>query len=486
MAGRENTAAEVADKGGEVVRSVFASLDPRLDAQLFVVRVDRRQQVAELNHGRAKKTLPLDEVSRLLDRAPRWSSKLRCRVDDLVGFQPEDPFLGRHAYLGVPVEALGVILLAIIAVDADAEDRHYTLRETSTERDDEGEEWAIARTVIEGTAWELLEDLGTSLDASMSWHARRQRTTNEILRAGADRFLRTMCAQANYTGTGTLLEDLSAVAALTYEGESANGGTVVIAHENLEEDEVRRLVSFEPAIPMDRHKVLRKLLQATVSRPIALLVDGHDAYGFGLLHELSPARSEAVFVVSFAHGNVWTLRHASHEMLRVENGAPRLPLDPLGTLIGPRIQRTFPDAPDLAERMTTLVEEVARSGRGALLVVSAYAKREADALGSQAIRVSTSPLTSDVLRGVAAVDGAVLLDQELVCHAFGVILDGAARPGLGDQARGSRYNSSVRYVARHEKGVVAVVISEDGGVTVIDHEDIRNMLAPAGPPARNR
>ena len=61
----------------------------------------------------------------------------------------------------------------------------------------------------------------------------------------------------------------------------------------------------------------------------------------------------------------------------------------------------------------------------------------------------------DIAR-LGLVDGAVLLGPDGRCHAFGVILDGAATDH-GDPARGSRYNSAVRY----HKGMRSTVLSSE-------------------------
>lgn len=65
---------------------------------------------------------------------------------------------------------------------------------------------------------------------------------------------------------------------------------------------------------------------------------------------------------------------------------------------------------------------------------------------------------------MSRIDGAVLACPNGVCHAIGVILDGQADPGC-TPARGSRYNSALRYVVGKPR--LAVVVSEDRTVDVI-------------------
>lgn len=99
------------------------------------------------------------------------------------------------------------------------------------------------------------------------------------------------------------------------------------------------------------------------------------------------------------------------------------------------------------------------------LVVSGKAAEEAKRLGGAAVPIELDNLgPADIVR-FGRVDGAVVLDRDGSCHAFGVILDGKAA-GRGDPARGSRYNSAVRYQKMIPESLL-VVISDDGTVDLI-------------------
>ena len=69
---------------------------------------------------------------------------------------------------------------------------------------------------------------------------------------------------------------------------------------------------------------------------------------------------------------------------------------------------------------------------------------------------------------MASIDGGVLVDENGVCFANGVILDGIVGY-RGNSARGSRYNSAITYQEFFEfkKPTMVIVISEDGMVDVI-------------------
>ena len=78
------------------------------------------------------------------------------------------------------------------------------------------------------------------------------------------------------------------------------------------------------------------------------------------------------------------------------------------------------------------------------------------------------------LEALSHVDGAFLLEEQCVMHAFGVILDGSAQAYGGDSGRGSRYNSAARYVDSVGGGrALAIVTSDDGGVDLFPNLPLR-------------
>lgn len=117
----------------------------------------------------------------------------------------------------------------------------------------------------------------------------------------------------------------------------------------------------------------------------------------------------------------------------------------------------------------SLVSQAERARHGTLIVISAQAESEAERLSAQATRISPQLLDAALLGHLTAIDGAVLIDPKGYCQAIGVILDGQATND-GDAARGSRFNSAVRYVhyaIERQIPTVAIIVSEDGGVDIV-------------------
>ena len=116
-------------------------------------------------------------------------------------------------------------------------------------------------------------------------------------------------------------------------------------------------------------------------------------------------------------------------------------------------------------RLWSLVEASIQQKKGALIVITNDAEEEAARLGGQSTRIKPVKVTAPDMELRTSIDGAVLLGQEGVCHAVGVILDGIAT-GVGDSSRGARYNSALRYVEGRTH-CMAVVVSEDGMIDLV-------------------
>jgi hypothetical protein len=101
-----------------------------------------------------------------------------------------------------------------------------------------------------------------------------------------------------------------------------------------------------------------------------------------------------------------------------------------------------------------------------MLVVAEDAAFEAARLSDQGTAIHAVQMTPELLERVSGIDGSILLDPAGVCHAIGVILDGEATE-VCSPARGSRFNSALRYVSSRDKRRMAVVFSDDRTVDIV-------------------
>lgn len=262
--------------------------------------------------------------------------------------------------------------------------------------------------------------------------------------------------------TQTPLEAIAAVSGWRHEGNEV-GGRLLIVSDNDERNALR--VRFDRAVPLNESRSVRKLLEMTREGNM-LLSDGLSVYGIAA----PSANLDKLFSVEFLGQFDWVLSYGSLPVLRVESNEARLPKRALDVdRLRHALQREFPS--NDTGTILDLAESVSGAAHGALLVITSEASSEAIRLGSQGTPVRPlSPSPSDI-RALAAIDGAVILDPTGVCHAVGVILDGIA-VAEGTAGRGARYNSSIRYVesrymARRERGCLAIVVSEDRTVDFV-------------------
>ena len=120
------------------------------------------------------------------------------------------------------------------------------------------------------------------------------------------------------------------------------------------------------------------------------------------------------------------------------------------------------------ERIWDIFQCALENGHGTTIVVSENPVSEVDRLGQEALSIKPEFLDHKDVARLGHIDGAIVLGPDGRCFAFGVILDGLATSS-GDRARGSRFNSSIRYQRTSKLGTMVIVISDDGTVDLIPH-----------------
>lgn len=252
-----------------------------------------------------------------------------------------------------------------------------------------------------------------------------------------------------------LFQAVNKFTSLSYEQAAARGHLIVADVRNSPES---FRVRFQRPVSLHDSRIMRKLLELS-DDSTSVITDGQAAYGLGTW-EQAPNVAE----ISVRGHADWELSVNGATLLRVSYGHAKLPRP----LIAPSkfadtAQRTLGSI-DL-ERSWPIVEKIRDSGHGTILVITNDPEGEATRLGGQAIPIVPDSLEPADIARFGLVDGAILLDPDGRCYAFGVILDGKAS-GKGDRARGSRFNSAVRYQKMIQEALL-VVISDDGTAELI-------------------
>ena len=253
-----------------------------------------------------------------------------------------------------------------------------------------------------------------------------------------------------------LFSSVNDLASLSYEQGGAKGHLVIAAQSlTAEPPQIR----FQEPVSLSRARSMRKLLELT-DDSTSVLVDEGVAYGLG-----SRVPGPDVVEVSVTGHAEWELSIDGLALLRVNYGKASLP----------RPLLDIDEFKDTAERILgntehsrlwAIVQQAQACGHGMALVVSCDPMGESARLGGEAVPIDATSLEPAEIVRLGRVDGAVLLGPDGRCHAFGVILDGTAN-GQGDPARGSRFNSAVRYQNSADAGSIVIVVSDDGTVDLI-------------------
>ncbi len=280
-------------------------------------------------------------------------------------------------------------------------------------------------------------------------------STENIVKSAADSFVQGAGYRVGLQSVD-LFSSVNSFTSLSYERAGANGKILITPREKTTN---RTLVRFEYPVPHTRTRRFRKLLELS-DDSISIMVDDQGAYGLG-----SCASGTDVVEISVVGHAEWELAIDGQVYLRVTYGKATLP----------RPLLNFDEFRETAEqvlgaiefnRIWSIIQGAQQGGHGTALVVSSDPAGEANRLGAEAVPIAPTLLEPVEIVRLGAVDGAVLLGTDGRCHAFGVILDGLSR-GEGDPARGSRYNSAVRYQRTTEIPSIIVVISDDGTIDLV-------------------
>jgi hypothetical protein len=317
---------------------------------------------------------------------------------------------------------------------------------------------SLARSVIDL----LLEEIDGGMRAAEPSPSDIRRSANDIVYDAAERLLRGCMYRVGGIYLGNPLEEIDAIAMRAYEKEKASGRILLV---RANDPRLEIVDSLQEPAHTSQSRAIRKLLQAT-DTSTALLVDEGSAYGFGRLQGDVPDEGMESFEIEIVDHATWELRSGRQILMRSSYRRVSLPgKDFDEPLLRDTLSRVFGDDVD-SDLISDLVHEASKATHGATLVISERAEAEAERLSGSATLVVPEKLSQLRLRRSSRMDGATLVDPSGTCHAIGVILDGEAQRD-GDPSRGARYNSSNRYVKSAAHAVLAVIVSEDGGVTIV-------------------
>jgi len=227
---------------------------------------------------------------------------------------------------------------------------------------------------------------------------------------------------------------------------------------------------FQEPIKINAYRKFRKLLETT-SLDNHLLTDGSFILGTGTLADTYDPREDQAFQISILGHLTWTLSCNGDNLLSYDHGKISERHQVLDyTKFMSVFNRVLGMKEDKIWSILGMLEALTYERQGTTLIFSNSAASEAARLKSESFVVDPFEITAENVIAYSVIDGAVLLDQDCLCHAFGVILDGDSIGDKADASRGARYNSALRYYEKRRSlgdRLCLVILSDDGTMDIV-------------------
>lgn len=384
---------------------------------------------------------------------------IRNSVVHILNTEQQDK--GKTFFSSIPVTINDYHVLVVAEFNSSALNSYYSLGNKTT-----NSRYKLNTSLIDATIDEFLfrcvkalqqPDPGASLRVIDRY--------DDLLRSAGEKLMYTPAASGDSReGFHGLFEACNIISSLKYEG--ADGiGKIIIAEK--EHDCINVLVLFSTPTSIRNYRAVRKLLELS-SGSICLLSDAGQIYGIGSVSDAYDDEREDLFIIDFTSHYIWDLIHADHILMEVTYGLPHLPAHRLeeATFINHCIRIFHEISQDQINNLWNLTLEAGKQQHGTMLVISDGASEEAIRLSKQCTMIHPAEISLEIMSLITNIDGSVLIDRNGVCYAIGVILDGHATT-KGDPARGSRYNSAVRYLDTTSFPCLIISFSEDGMVNLV-------------------
>ncbi|UPM56367.1 DNA integrity scanning protein DisA nucleotide-binding domain protein [Gottfriedia acidiceleris] len=271
------------------------------------------------------------------------------------------------------------------------------------------------------------------------------------------------------------INDIHIISSLKYEGLECKG-TILFQSLRKNEKNVAEIIKLNKSVKINDHKRIRKLLEIT-NKELVLVVDintleafgfkkmdSHDSYDFLLL--------EDHILINFTGWFSWDCIINGEPKFNFKNLQLKFPISTNNSTsyFKDKLHATFNPNKTNKKHLIRLFDAIKEQKKGTMLVIldSDNVKKEADRLEDSGTLIDPELIEPEIIKQISKIDGAVIIDPEGICYAFGVILDGNLTPG--DPARGARFNSAQRYLyTKRENNIncLIVVVSEDGYIDII-------------------
>lgn len=276
------------------------------------------------------------------------------------------------------------------------------------------------------------------------------------------------------------MPDISLFTALSAEKYESNDCVAGMCFINNSISEIKLEYIFGTDIYLDDEsniRVIRKLMEIVNHSELMLAVQYKEEIDSWKITGLVSNRLENKDVIIWFNGKMsWSMSIGIEEQFKFAKGKYELNI---GDSEEERLDNLVST---VDENYKCTVKEIVRilqqqkHGTSAILLDGNCIKREVDRLCNVNRGIPVYPFdfrTGDRNKiGLTNIDGALLLDENGICYAIGIIVDGKVIK-KGENGRGARYNSIDNYICwlkremYPESSPIGIVVSEDGMVDVI-------------------
>ena len=366
------------------------------------------------------------------------------------------------SFCSFPVEKKEHWIATVIQIPRQDFENQYRLSQTTHEVSPMRQH-RIDRCFLEALIYQVLKESELELQKPFEGNISFLSNCERVIEDAASSLLKSVELHINQWNRIDLLSFANAIAAERYEG-AASQGRLIICPTN--HPDICAKVKLTQPIEIYNYRGIRKLLEVS-SNSMALLCNIESVWGLGIPLDTYKPSQENLFEIRFAEHHTWELVHAENIMLRVKYRQARLPRERFDRqLFCDRVTQLFEIDRSTANILVKAVEAAVEQRHGTMLVITPEAERETKRLAAQSTTIEPVIVSKDLISHLSSIDGAILISPEGIVYSFGVILDGKATEN-GNSARGSRYNSAIRYIdgeTSRNINCLALIVSEDGYV----------------------
>ncbi|MCS7298483.1 MAG: hypothetical protein RMJ37_00800 [Spirochaetia bacterium] len=321
----------------------------------------------------------------------------------------------------------------------------------------------------------------------------------EILRNISKRFINRLFEWLGYErfSSEKLFFLLNFLSNETYEGKKLESKIIFIPRN----EKVDMVFTNQTEFDRRNYRVIRKILQLASSGKLVIVGYNDKIVGLSRISNYKEYRSilfqlrEDFWEIMISDASLSKSRIPKELFERIEgieflpiirfkNGFPETQRTSINkTMLRNIIKSTFKDIDeDKVKKLTKLITEVSVMDHGLILIITTQesAKYESERLSNRIFRIEpfkliedNSEVNRDIMSAITSIDGAIIADTDGICYGIGIILDGDVS-SVEKPSRGSRYNSSLRYIESRNNNAIAIVLSDDGMFDIISPEDIQN------------